>query len=105
MSPTIEVPCRVDYRSRNALTLQEHTSRLESLSATECAILSRDVPQTEALELRIYLANGDWPLRVDHSKVTWGHWNAFTVEFVSMPAAEQRRLKDFLAAASEPVWA
>jgi hypothetical protein len=104
MSPTIEVPCRVDYRSRNALTLHEHTSRLESLSATGCTILSRDVPQAETLELRIYLPDGHCPIRVDRAKVTWGHWNAFTVEFVSMPAADQRHLQDFLAVACEPVW-
>jgi hypothetical protein len=34
MSPTIELPCRVDYRPVSAATFYEETSRLESLSAT-----------------------------------------------------------------------
>ncbi len=97
MSPTIEVPCRVDFRSVNAATFHEETSRIDSLSATGCMIRSRQLPTSGNLELRLYLPSGDWPLRVDHAKVTWGHWDGFTVEFLSMPANDQRRLQDYLA--------
>ncbi len=97
MSPTIDVPCRVDYRSVSAATFYEQTSRLESLSATSCTIRGRQLPTSGALELRIYLPSGNWPLRVDHAKVTWGHWEAFAVEFLSMPAEDQQRLHDYLA--------
>lgn len=58
MSPTIKVPCRVDYRPVSAATFCEQTSRLESLSATGCTIRTRQPPQSGALELRIYLPSG-----------------------------------------------
>jgi hypothetical protein len=102
MSPILETLCRVDYRSVRDGFSGEHTSRLDSLSATGCTIRSRELPETDALELRIYLPDGEWPLRIDLAKVTWGHWDGFTVEFLSMPAKEQQRLQDYLATTVTP---
>ncbi len=95
----IEVSCRVDFRPVDATTFCERTGRLELMSATGCIIRCQRPESWEALELRVYLPGGDWPLRVDHAQVTWGHWDEFTVEFLSMPATDQQRLQDYLAAA------
>ena len=100
MAPTIEVSCRVDYRANSTDRFSEHTSRLDSLSATGCTIRSRALPDTDMLELRIYLPDGEWPLRIDRAKVTWIHWDGFTAEFLEMPAADQRRLGEYLWAES-----
>ena len=81
MAPTIEVSCRVDYRANSTDRFSEHTSRLDSLSATGCTIRSRALPDTDMLELRIYLPDGEWPLGIDRAKVTWIHWDGFTAEF------------------------
>ena len=92
------VPCRVDFRILSAESLTEQTGRLESLWATGCTILTTHHPAADAvLELRIYLPDGEWPLRVDRAQITWGHWDLFTVEFASLPTRDQQRLKTYLA--------
>ena len=95
MFPTIEVSCRVDYREARAGLAGEHSSRLDSLSITGCTIHSNVIPEADVLELRIYLPDGDWPLRIDHAKVSWGNWGGFAVEFIDVPAADQRRLREY----------
>ncbi len=96
MTPIRETICRVDYRSvRGALT-GEQTSRLDSLFASGCTIRGRKLPDTDALEMRIYLPDGEWPLRIDLAKVSWGHWDGFAVDFVDMPAEDRRRLREYL---------
>lgn len=97
MSPTMEVSCRVDYRAIRTGLVGEHTSRLDSLSATGCTLRTGQAPDAGDLELRIYLPDGGWPIRIDHAKVTWGHWDGFTVDFVDMPASDQRRLQAYLS--------
>lgn len=98
MSERSTVPCRVDFRTLPAQSLIEQTGRLESLWATGCTILTDHHPAPDpVVELRIYLPDGEWPLRVDRAHVTWGHWDSFTVEFVSLSAQDQQRLKTYLA--------
>jgi hypothetical protein len=98
MSESSTVPCRVDFRTLPAKSLTEQTGRLESLWATGCTILTAHHPGPDAvLELRIYLPDGEWPLRVDCAQITWGHWDSFTVEFASLPTRDQERLKTYLA--------
>ncbi len=98
MSERSTVPCRVDFRAIPAQSLTEATGRLESLWATGCTILASSHPAPEPmLELRIYLPDGEWPLTVHRAHITWGHWGSFTVEFVSLPAQDQVRLKAYLA--------
>ena len=88
---------RADFRPVAATTLSEQTGRVESFSATGCTILTRSHPDPGAeLELRLYLPGSSWPLRVDRAKVAWGHWDSFTVEFLSLPASEQNRLEESL---------
>ena len=60
MTPILETTCRVDYRSVRGCLTGEHTSRLDSLSATGCTIRGRELPDTDALEMRItcQMANG-----------------------------------------------
>lgn len=98
MSERSTVPCRVDFRAIPARSLKEQTGRLESLWATGCTILTSHHPTPEAaLELRIYLPDGEWPLRVDRAHIAWGHWDSFTVEFLSLLARDQQRLQVYLA--------
>lgn len=98
-----EVMFRADFRPVAAETLSEHTGRVQSLSSSGCTILTRCQPDPGAqLELRLYLPGGSWPIRVDHAKVTWEHWDSFTVEFISLPARDQERLEDYLAEAAAP---
>lgn len=90
---------RADFRPMHAQTFSENSGRVESLSATGCTILARCQPQPDAeLELRLYLPDGDWPLRVDRAHITWGHWDSFTVEFLSLSVREKQRLLNYLAA-------
>lgn len=89
---------RADFRPIHAQTFSETTGRVASLLATGCTILAGCQPQPDAeLELRLYLPDGGWPLRVDRAHITWGHWDSSTVEFLSMPAHEKQRLLNYLA--------
>ena len=67
MSPTMEVSCRVDYRAIGTGLAEAHTSRVASLSVYRCTIRGHQIPDGEALELRIYLPDGQWPLRIDRA--------------------------------------
>jgi hypothetical protein len=93
----MEASCRVDFRPVNADTSCEHTGRIEAIFATGCTIRTQRPESWEALELRIYLPGGDWPLRVDHATVTWVRWDSFSVEFLTLSAPEQERLRNYLA--------
>lgn len=98
MSERSTVPCRVDFRVLSATAFTEQTARLESIWATGCSILTAHSPASEAaIELRIYLPDGQWPLRVDRAKITWRHWDSFTVEFLHLPTRDQERLQQYLA--------
>lgn len=97
MTPPIEVNCRVDYRVIRTGLVQEHTSRVDCISVTGCTIRTGQAPDGEALEMHIYLPDGKSPLRIDHAKLSWGHWDAFTVDFLTMPAKEKQRLQDYLS--------
>lgn len=95
---------RADFRPINAETFSEYTGRAESVSVTGCTILSQCQPEPGAeIELRLYLPGGAWPIRVDHAKVTSGHWDSFTVEFDSLPIADQLQLEDYLLNAASPM--
>ena len=97
MSERSTVPCRVDFRPVTADTFGEHTGRLESISATGCTIRTgQPLESWDPLGLRIYLPGLAWPLQVDQAKVTWGRSDVFTVEYLSLPVAQQLRLGDYL---------
>lgn len=98
-----EVMFRADFRPVAAETLSEHTGRVQSLSSSGCTIRTRCQSEPGAeIELRLYLPGGAWPIRVDHAKGTWGDWDSFTVEFLSLPTCDQERLEDYLAEAFAP---
>jgi hypothetical protein len=106
MSEGRTVSCRVDFRTLLAHSFTEQTGRVESLWATGCTILTTEHPACDTLlELRIYLPDGEWPLRVDRAQMTWGHWDSFTVDFLSLPAGDQQRLREYLALDHAPVTA
>ena len=101
MSPTIEVPCRVDYRPAGAESFCEWTGRVNYLSATGCSIRTRQHPVPGArLELRIYLPGSAWPIRVQQAEVVWSHWDEFTVEFRDLSIRDQDQLQRCLMEAS-----
>ena len=101
MSPTIEVPCRVDYRPTAIQKFCEWTGRVDRLSATGCSILAAEAPQPGArLELRIYLPGNAWPIQVQQAEVVWRHWGEFTVEFVQLSMRDQDQLQRCLNEAS-----
>lgn len=101
MSPTIEVPCRVDYRPAAAQEFCEWTGRVDRLSATGCSIRTAYHPEPGAkLELRIYLPGSAWPIRVQQAEVIWSHWDEFSVEFLSLPIRDQDQLQRYLVEAS-----
>lgn len=98
MSAQSTIPCRVDFRTFPAESFSETTGRVESLWATGCSIqASLPTAPDPVLELRIYLPDGEWPLIIDGAHITWGHWDSFTVEFVSMPDRDRARLHAYLA--------
>jgi hypothetical protein len=95
---------RAGFRPINSETFSEYTGRVGSVYVTGCTILSQCQPEPGAeIELRLYLPGGAWPIRVDRAKVTWGHWDSFTVEFISLPIADQLQLEDYLLNAAPPV--
>ena len=92
---------RVDFRPVEASTRPERTGRVDAYTTTGCTILTRSHPDPGAeLELRLYLPGSSWPLRIDRAKVTWGHWDSFTVEFLALPASERTRLQNSLLESS-----
>ena len=101
MSPTIEVPCRVDYRPVGAQNFCEWTGRANYLSATGCSIRTRHQPEADIrLELRIYLPGSVWPMRVTQAEIIWSHWDEFTVEFLELSIRDQDQLQRCLMVAS-----
>ena len=94
MLPTIEVPCRVDYRPAGAENFCEWTGRVNYLSATGCSIRTRHQPDVDTrLELRIYLPGSDWPMQVTQAEIIWSHWDEFTVEFRNLSMRDQNQLQ------------
>ena len=94
MSPILQVPCRVDYRPADSNGFSEWTGRIDHLSATDCTIRSAHRPESgAALELRIYLPESTWPIRVNRAIVAWNHWGEFTVEFKDLPAQDRDRVR------------
>ncbi len=101
MLPTIEVPCRVDYRPAGAQNFCEWTGRVNDLSATGCSIRTRDQPAADTrLELRIYLPGSGWPMRVTQAEIIWSHWDEFTVEFLELSIRDRDQLQRCLMEAS-----
>ena len=101
MAPTIEVPCRVDYRPAAAREFCEWTGRVDRLSATGCSIQTAHHPEPGArLELRIYLPGSAWPIRVQKAEVIWSHWDEFTVEFRDLSTRDQDQLQRCLVESS-----
>ena len=97
MSPTIEIPCRVDYRPAAAQEFCEWTGRVDRLSATGCSIRTAHHPEPGAtLELRLYLPGSAWPIRVQQAEVTWSHWDEFTVEFRRLSICDLDQLQNCL---------
>jgi hypothetical protein len=97
MSERTTVSCRVDFRVLPAASFTEHTGRVESLWATGCTILAPHHPASDArLELRLYLPDGEWPLRVEDAHITEAYRDSFTVEF-TLPARDHERVRQFLA--------
>lgn len=98
MSLTLQVLCRVDYRTADATHFCEYSGRVASLSATGCTIQATQRPDPDtSLELRLYVTGSAWPIRVTRATVTWSHWDEFTVEFVQVPFHDQEQLQHCLA--------
>ena len=98
MFPTIEIPCRVDYRPVGA---QQHfcewTGRVTHLSATGCSIGTTHQPEPGSrLELRIYLPGRAWPMQVKQAEIVWSHWGEFTVEFLEVSMGDLDQLQGCL---------
>ena len=101
MTPTIEVPCRVDYRPVGAQHFCEWTGRVNHLSATGCSIRTSHQPEVDILlELRIYLPGSAWPMQVKQAEIIWSHWDEFTVEFRELSLHDQDQLQHCLMDAS-----
>ena len=104
MSPTIELPCRVDYRPVGAQQFCEWTGRVNYLSATGCSIQSSHQPDADMrVELRVYLPGGAWPIRVKQAEIMWSHWDEFTVEFLDLSLSDRDQLQHYLFEAAAPV--
>ena len=98
MSPTLQIPCRVDFRPAGSEQWCEWTGRVNYLSATGCSILTSHRPDPDVkLELRIYLPGCVWPVRVQDAEVVWSHWDEFTVEFHGLTISDQDQLQRCLA--------
>ena len=96
MAATPETCCRVDYRSVAGGASPLRTGRVALLSATGCTVQSDQPPASPMMELSIDLGDNGVPLRIERAHVMWGDWNGFTVEFLDMPALDQRRLRECL---------
>jgi hypothetical protein len=101
MSPTIEMPCRVDYRPVGTQAFVEWSGRVDLISASGCSIRTSQHPEPGSkLELRIYLPGSPWPIQVQQAEVIWSHWNEFTVEFLNLPIRDLDHLQRCLMDAS-----
>lgn len=97
MSAFKSIPCRVDFRLLPATTLSDDTGRLETLSPTGCTIRTRHhLPPDSTLELRIYLPDGQWPLRVECAQIIDHQREKITVSFLQLSTQEQARLHEYL---------
>ena len=101
MSPTLQVPCRVDFRAAGSEQWCEWTGRVNYLSATGCSIQTAHHPESHTrLELRLYLPGSAWPVRVPQAEIVWSHWDEFTVEFHGLTISDQDQLQRCLVEGS-----
>lgn len=102
MSEQPAIHCRVDFRTLPVTAFTEQTGRLDSLWSTGCTVQTPlHLDSSSMVELRIYLPDGHWPLRIDRARITWSHWTSFSVEFVTLSAEDQNRLEAYLATNQE----
>ncbi|ULA68828.1 MAG: hypothetical protein LZF62_380014 [Nitrospira sp.] len=102
MSERHSVSCRVDFRILPVTTFTDQSGRLECLWGSGCTIQTPlHIDPAAMVELRIYLSDGQWPLRIDCARITWSHWTSFSVEFVTLSAEDQSRLEAYLASSQD----
>ena len=83
-------------------TKLEGTGLMQDLSLGGCRIES-PVPVLPgfSLELRIHVADLDWPLRIDASSVQWVSGLVFGLAFFRITTTEHRRLEQVINALME----
>ncbi|QOJ36876.1 MAG: hypothetical protein HRU82_18820 [Nitrospira sp.] len=81
----------------------DQSGRLDSLWSTGCTVQTPlHLDSSAMVELRIYLSQGQQPIRIDRARITWSHWTSFSVEFVSLSAEDQGRLETYLTSRPNP---
>lgn len=84
---------RVQFRSTFAGYQIEGEGKAIDLSQGGCKIESDlRVPASATLELRLYVPDLDWPVRVEQAAVKWARGQQFGLEFVRLLPKEEETL-------------
>jgi hypothetical protein len=80
----------------------EHLGTIHDLSMTGCRVEGPvSVQQSAVMELRIYVPDLDWPLRVDEAVVQWSKGTIFGLYFAKMHSGDLERLAEVIAKLGE----
>lgn len=84
---------RVQFRSTFSGDQVDGEGQVVDLSRGGCKIESdSSVPSGTALELRLYLPDLDWPMRVEQASVKWARGREFGLEFLRLLPVEEEKL-------------
>jgi hypothetical protein len=88
---------RVEFRSKFSGAHLEGQGAVADMSVVGCQMQSETpIPPGESVEMRIYIPDLDWPLRVDLAQVRWADGWAVGIEFIRLPAEDLARLRELV---------
>jgi hypothetical protein len=98
MASANEVRLHLDMRTVDAQELVESKGYTVALSETGCHVVGdRSLSEGQLLELRVYVPDLEWPIRIDQARVTWTEGLMFGLAFVRLPASDLRHLREIIS--------
>lgn len=88
---------RVQFRGTFSGDQIDGEGRVIDLSRGGCKIESDlRIPAGTTLELRLYVPDLDWPMRVEQAAVKWARGRQFGIEFVRLLPKEEETLRSLI---------
>lgn len=85
---------RVQFRSTFTGDQIEGEGKATDLSQGGCQMESEvSIPASTTLEMRLYVPDLDWPMRVEQAAVKWARGGEFGLEFVRILPDEEKTLQ------------
>lgn len=101
MTNRYSVRLRIDIRPMQLSTFTEGKGATIAMSSGGCEITS-DLTCYEGqdLEVRLYVPDLDWPLRIEQARVLWVRGNAVGLQFLQTYAGDMSKFRELLGCLS-----